>query len=580
MRKSYLQLIGAGLLAAAFAFDTALAAPSFRVQDVGVGIPFDVNSSTTILGQDGFAPAQPWVLEAGRKTYLPLPGGATSADVARINDQGVVVGKSLNRPVVWWGQSGYMLDELPMPPGASGGAALAANAAGVVLVSYSFPVRLATGLLVTQTKPYLYTRADGLVDLSTRYTLPPYPDPVDLTDGGRILLKSGEILEPDGSVTPTPAFPPRTDGGYSWTFFTASRMNEAGAFIGVATLSSSMYYAQVVKFTPGIGWKVLGGLSTYVSANGIDDQGNALALANYVCPTNYGLVYAVAGDRPYCLDDLVPDGTWSFLSFSAKGALSSGMLLSDHTVSPRGVIAAFGYSHATGSNRLALLTPAGDLPPPPAPAIRAAAHPATYTQPYDSITVSWDLVGSLAKSYVVERKRFGESAFTEIARVSANTARHEDMSVTPLATYTYRVAALGIDGKPGPYSNEASAQAPAAKDSEAPTAAITAPAAGETVSGMVTVSASFTDNQGLVYASLSYTPNMGSEIICQNAPSAPARSLTLSCKWDSSKVAYQSPTATLYAYGYDAIGNWIRTSVSVNVTYSSSTKDGRKPPRK
>jgi hypothetical protein len=189
-------------------------------------------------------------------------------------------------------------------------------------------------------------------------------------------------------------------------------------------------------------------------------------------------------------------------------------------------------------------------------------------QPVDAITLTWNSAGYLAKRYVVERRDAGSGAFVEIARFESTMTQHYDQTVTPLATYTYRVAAIGLAGT-GPYSNEVTAKAPAAMDRTAPQVPITTPAEGATVTGMVTVSATFTDNIGLVYADFRYSPNMGSEMICSQAPTAPMPTLTLSCRWDTRKVAYQSPTATVTAYGHDAIGNYVQQSVNVKVTYST-----------
>jgi len=577
MSFRYAWLIAAAVVLATSPVSAAAAVPSFIVQDMGIGVPVDVNADGTIVGQDSFSPAQPWVLEGRTKTFLPLPAGVTTAKVNRINDQGVVVGDANGRPLVWWPTaSGYQLTQLPMPDGATVGTAVDVNSDGVVLLSFGTQGSLPSGYTYIDYKPYLHSQQTGLIDLSSRYLLPPYPEAVDLTDGGRILLKSGDILEPTGEVTPTPLFP-ESNGGYSWTFFRASRINEAGTFIGVATLSSSMGYAQAVKFTPGSGWKVLGGLNVSITANGIDTAGNALILANYVCPANYGLAYAPASGGTYCLDDLILDEDWSFLSFTAKGALASGEVQSDGTSAPAGLMAAYGYDAASGSGRLALIIPAGDLPLPPATTAKAVAHPATSSQPYDAITVSWTSAGDLAKKYVVERKGPGETAFTKLTEVPATVTVHNDTSIGPLATYTYRIAAVGLAGT-GPYSNETSARAPGAADTTSPLATITAPANGATVKGTVTVSATFTDDVGLVYAGLTFSPTLASDLICEKYPGTAAPTLTLSCNWDTARrVAYQSPSATVYAYGYDALGNWVRTSVTVNVTYS--TRGGGKPRR-
>jgi hypothetical protein len=329
----------------------------------------------------------------------------------------------------------------------------------------------------------------------------------------------------------------------------------------VAVLSSSMGYAQVVRHTPGQGWQTLGGLSNSVLALGIDRAADVLMMVNFVCPNAYGLAYNVPSLGTYCLSDLVLGGGWSFESFASRGALASGL----DSTSPGGIVA-LGYSSAAGSYRLARLVPAGQLPPPPAVALTATPHPGTWQQPYDAITLRWTSAGALAKGYVIERRDPGAAAFAEIARISASYAQYDDTTVAPLATYAYRIAALGLGGQ-GPWSNTATAQAPAAMDRTPPTVVITAPAEGATVSGMTTVSATFADNVGVTTAQLSFAPASTSGVICNRAATTVAQTWTVSCKWDARKVANQSPTATVTAYGQDAIGNWVQQSVEVNVSY-------------
>jgi hypothetical protein len=344
-------------------------------------------------------------------------------------------------------------------------------------------------------------------------------------------------------------------------FFRAVRINEQGAFVGVATLSSSNS-AQVVRYTPGTGWQVLGGLSLNVGAIGIDAANNALMMINFSCPSAFGLAFNAPGNGTYCLDDLILGGGWSFTSLSSRGALA----FNGPAGSGMGPMVALGYNLGAGTYRLARLVSAGDLPPPPAVSLSAVSHPGFWQQPYDSITLKWTSAGNLAKSYVIERRAPGSNIFVELTRLSASYAQYDDTAVTPLATYSYRVAAIGLGGM-GPYSNVATAQAPPPMDRTAPTVTITSPSDGATVSGSVKVSATFADNVGVTYTSLSFSPTMGSGVICTRAPASPATTLTVSCTWDTRTVAYRSPTATVTAYAQDAIGNYVQQSVNVNVTY-------------
>lgn len=549
----------------------AQAVPSFEVQLLGDGVPVDTNAAGLVVGQDTYVPGRPWVFDGLSRTLLPLPGSATSATVTRIGETGTVTGQIGNQAAVWWRSGGgYALELLPFPPGATVGKALDVNRGDTVLITFGTPSRLVTGLEVWTYKPWLYTRAGGLVDLSARYpTVTTFADPVDLTDSGRVLLLSGQILESDGTVTPTPAFPPRPPGGPSWIAMRAARINEAGSFVGVAILSTSQNYAQVVRYAQATGWSVLGGLSLNVGALGLDSLGNSLLMANFVCASNFGVAYnSVADAHTYCLDDLVLGGGWSFLSFSARGTLSdkSPNPLDPLDPNPFGAIAGLGYNSAAGAYKLAWLRPAGPLPKPAAVSLSAIPHPGTATQPYDAITLKWSTGDYLTKAYVIERRNPGTSAFVEIARVSASLAQYDDTAITPLATYSYRVAASGLAGQ-SPWSNEVTAQAPAAMDRTAPEVTITSPAEGATVSGTVTVSATFTDNIGLVFAQLAYSPTLGSGVLCQSTPTTAQPTLKLSCKWDTRKVANRAPTATVTAYGYDALGNWVSKAVNVKVTY-------------
>lgn len=95
---------------------------------------------------------------------------------------------------------------------------------------------------------------------------------------------------------------------------------------------------------------------------------------------------------------------------------------------------------------------------------------------------------------------------------------------------------------------------------------ITAPTEGATVSGQATVSATLTNDVGVTSAQLSVAPASNSGVVCNRAATTVPKTWTVSCRRDTREVANRSPTATVTAYGPDAIGNGVQRSVSVNVT--------------
>ncbi len=84
------------------------------------------------------------------------------------------------------------------------------------------------------------------------------------------------ILEPNWAVTPAP--PARTS---SWTGFSATRLNEKGAFVVTASLATSDGHGEIARYSSeDKAWFVIetfiGGMYPY-SADGISDAGDALS---------------------------------------------------------------------------------------------------------------------------------------------------------------------------------------------------------------------------------------------------------------------------------------------------------------
>jgi hypothetical protein len=153
----------------------------------------------------------------------------------------------------------------------------------------------------------------------------------------------------------------------------------ASALLALAT-AATMVLSPAANAAPafqaqdlGVGWKVLGGLSGNVGALGIDQAGDALAMANHVCPSAWGLSYAVAGGSTVCFDDLVLGSGWSFQSLSARGAIAPGWPGGADPAA--GTRVGLGDHLASGSWRIARLTRSGELPPPPATTLSAQVAP-------------------------------------------------------------------------------------------------------------------------------------------------------------------------------------------------------------
>ena len=231
------------------------------------------------------------------------------------------------------------------------------------------------------------------------------------------------------------------------------------------------------------------------------------------------------------------------------------------------MVATVARNSTSGETGGVLLTPAGSLPAPSAPAnLQGVSHPATRMEPYNAINLSWENTSSLTRGYELERRQVG-SATLDAARPhpARHPTSHTDTTVGVGITYEYRVRATGLGGASA-WSNSVTVTSPATPlDTTPPVVSILTPANGATLSGVVSVSAQASDNVAVEYLEISYwNQYLGQEVILGSVSNAG----TLTVSWDTRSLT--PATYTVWAYAYDTLGNWTQTEISVNVTPSTS----------
>jgi hypothetical protein len=203
-----------------------------------------------------------------------------------------------------------------------------------------------------------------------------------------------------------------------------------------------------------------------------------------------------------------------------------------------------------------LPAPYEDLTPPSAPSGLTA------TGGVGSIALSWtaatDNLG--VTGYNVHRSTTSGFTPTTANRIAQPTGTsYTDSGLAP-GTYYYLVTARDAAGNVGPASNQASAAATA--DTVNPTATMTAPGNGATVSASVTVSATASDNVGVAGVQF---------LLDGNALGTEDTTSPYSITWDT-RTAANGPH-TLSARARDVNGN-TGTSSAVNVTVSNAAPAG------
>lgn len=521
------------------------AVPAYQVQLLGDGSVVAINNLDMVIGFRTDLVSGVYVplvsVSGGAWQTLPIPTGWEGAFPTDLNNNRVIVGVATHahldgRRAVRWtpNESGYAVELLPLLPGEQTSYATAINDFGQI-------VGARAGILGT---PYgfgwLYTDAEGMVDLNTRYGW--FATPNDINDNGLIL---------SGTQTFDLATQTLTNVGLSgpanYNAIGGVAINNDGLIIGSTSLrSTSLNIISVFRYSPTAGWEYISGTSKYTIANDINNLGD-------MCWSELGAGIYLNGLGGHPLNDLL-----------APSEIAAGWIITGNgcVLNDQIVVATFGRNTLTGESGAILLAPSGTLPPPSVPVnLVGVSHPATRMEPYNSINLTWENTSALTKTYELERREAGAATWTALALVPPGMATHHtDTTVGVGILYEYRVRAVGLGGV-SPWSEAVSVQSPATPlDTEAPVVSILNPPNGATVSGAVTITAQATDNVAVEYLEISYwNQYLGQKIILGSVNN----NGSLAINWETGSL---TPAAyTVSAYAYDSLGNWTQTDIDVNV---------------
>lgn len=332
--------------------------PAYSVQFLGEAtVTTTLNAAGKAVGWTSSSGAvRAWVsTDAGTIELLPLPPGILQSRANDINDAGVVVGSAWTdifndpgRAMIWRPTaSGYEVIELSTFEGDTKSAATAINNGGQIVGTRSFLVNNG-GRITEATRGFRYTEGIGVEDLSA---LGFTALPSDINDLGQIVGGSQRLT--DGVVEDLGA----PAGSFLWTV--AYAINNNGQVTGYAQIATSLPdNRQIVRYTDGIGWEILGGLGPYDSGYGINSAGD-VSLEGNVCPSpsTFRAGVYLQGLGLLCLDDLLAEGyqDWSITATF------------DNDINDSGQIVAIGTNSVTGESGVVLLTPTDVVPPQPTP---------------------------------------------------------------------------------------------------------------------------------------------------------------------------------------------------------------------
>ena len=549
-----------GILASAYAADI----PSYAVQFIG-GSPKSVNNSGQAVGWVLIEGGQRgWVFTGGDQELLPVPDGWHS-QANDINDSGVVVGNAgggggvADKAVQWLPDgNGYVMEDLGTPDGDSGSTAIAINNFGDIVGTRTYLTEIRMGVFTFVTRGFLSVSNGAFIENLSDEGFEALPK--DINDAGLIVGGSVRMDTTTGVVedlgVPTV---PEGETRYALSFLNA--INNVNQVAASTVLASSLDANRTAsRYTDGNGWQVLSFIGSFDAAYGINDDGDVSFEASFLCSggaASPGVF--LDGIGTYCIQDLLADQNW---------VLHAATFNNDINNSDQILVSG---SHAiTGESGAVLLSLAGPLAPPAAPQnLAAIVHEADAQQPWNAIVLSWTDSSSNETGFRIERRISGDTAWVEIATVSAGTQSYSDRDIGSGITYDYQVIATGLAGDSVP-SNIISATSPETTvDTEAPVVSFLSPGDGDEVSGNVGITVQATDNIAVTNVAIQTLVNSSLVTICNVSDPT---SDTVSCTWRTKKLA--SGVYPLNTTVSDAQGNF--SNATINVNFVAATKGGGK----
>lgn len=189
-----------------------------------------------------------------------------------------------------------------------------------------------------------------------------------------------------------------------------------------------------------------------------------------------------------------------------------------------------------------------------APVLGGIAHPATSTEPWSGVALSWTATPG-AISYTVWRKGPLDIDFGRLDPAAGlTTLVFADTAVQPSTTYSYFVVPTTLLQVYLP-SNTVTVTAPPPPDITAPVPTITSPVAGTRVFGIVRVTASAADNVAVTAIEL----RSAAGVLLKRVAGA-----SLAYDWNT-KGLKKGSAQTLVVRAFDGAGNVGAASVTVTI---------------